>query len=50
MNKTLDLDRDETLDEPPPILRTWKRVYWFVGLYLFALISGLWLITRAFAY
>ena len=36
----------EPLDEPPPVLRTWPRVYRFVLGYLAALIALLWWFTR----
>ena len=37
------------LDEPPPFLVTWKRVYTAVALYLAFLISLFYGFTRAFA-
>ncbi len=39
----------ETHDDPPPILGTWKNLYRFVLIYLFALIVLLWLFTRHYA-
>ena len=42
MNKT-------PIDEPPPFLGTWKRVYAAVLLYLTALIVLFYLFTRAYA-
>jgi hypothetical protein len=35
-------------DEPPPFLGTWGRVYAVVIVYLFAVIFGMYLFTRAF--
>jgi hypothetical protein len=35
-------------DEPPPFLRTWRRVYIAVLIYLGALIAGFYLFTRAY--
>lgn len=37
------------VDEPPPILGTWKRIYTAVLLYLALLITAFYLFTRAFA-
>jgi hypothetical protein len=37
------------LDEPPPFLRTWPRVYRFVLIYLAAVIFLFWLFTRHYA-
>ena len=37
------------LDEPPPFLRTWKRVYRFVLIYLVTIIFLAWLFTRHYA-
>jgi hypothetical protein len=37
------------LDEPPPFLRTWKRLYTAVLVYLALLIVAFYLFTRAFA-
>jgi hypothetical protein len=34
------------LNEPPPILRTWGRLYTFVLCYLAALILAFWFFTR----
>ena len=36
-------------DQPPPFLGTWKRVYLFVVLYLFALIALFYWFTRTYA-
>jgi hypothetical protein len=36
------------IDEPPPILGSWSRVYRFVALYLAALIALFYWFTRAF--
>ena len=35
-------------DEPPPFLRTWKRVYIAVLLYLIAIISVFYVFTQAY--
>jgi hypothetical protein len=35
-------------DEPPPFLRTWKRVYIAVLIYLCAVIAVFYLFTRAY--
>jgi hypothetical protein len=35
-------------DEPPPFLRTWRRVYLGILIYLFALITGFYLFTLAY--
>jgi hypothetical protein len=35
-------------DEPPPFLRTWKRVYTAVVLYLIAIISVFYVFTQAY--
>ena len=35
-------------NEPPPLLGSWRRVYWAVAIYLFLVISGLALFTKAF--
>ncbi len=37
-------------DDPPPFLRTWKRVYTAVLGYLFSLILALYLLTQHFRY
>ena len=37
------------LEEPPPFLRTWRRVYTAVLLYLAFLIALFYAFTRAFA-
>ena len=39
----------QILDEPPPFLRTWPRVYTMVLLYLAAVIFLFWLFTRHYA-
>jgi hypothetical protein len=36
-------------DEPPPVLKTWPRVYAFVLIYLAALIVALYGFTRHYA-
>ena len=35
-------------DEPPPFLRTWRRIYSLVLLYLVAIIAGFYLFTVAY--
>jgi hypothetical protein len=35
-------------DEPPPFLRTWRRVYTAILIYLAAIIAGFYLFTRAY--
>jgi hypothetical protein len=42
-------DEKQVIDEPPPILGTWPRVYRFVICYLFALIALFYAFTRYFA-
>jgi hypothetical protein len=37
------------LDEPPPFLRTWGRVYRFVLIYLAVIIFLAWLFTKYYA-
>jgi hypothetical protein len=39
----------EVVNDPPPFLGTWSRVYAFVLVYLAALIFAFWMFTRAFA-
>ena len=39
----------EPLDEKPPVLGTWKRVYTFVLTYVAAVIFLFWLFTRYYA-
>lgn len=43
------LDEKQVIDEPPPFLGTWKRVYAFVIGYLGVLIVVFYCFTRAFA-
>jgi hypothetical protein len=38
-----------TPDEPPPLLKTWPRLYTAVLLYLVLLIAGLYTFTRFFS-
>lgn len=40
----------EIVDEPPPFLRTWARVYAGVLCYLAALIALLYILTQHFKY
>jgi len=35
-------------DEPPPFLRTWRRVYAAIMIYLALVVFGLYLFTRAY--
>lgn len=42
-------DQREILDEPPPFLRTWARVYRFVLIYLAAVIFLFWLFTKHYS-
>ena len=44
-----DRDRTEMPDEPPPFLRTWRRVYAAVLLYLAVLIVVFYAFMRAFS-
>ena len=37
----------EVLDDPPPFLGSWRRIYWGIVLYLAVLILLFWLFTRA---
>ena len=39
---------DQVPDEPPPFLRTWRRVYTAILIYLALLIGGFYLFTRAY--
>jgi len=39
---------DYTRDGPPPFLRTWKRVYVGILIYLAAVIFAFYLFTRAY--
>ena len=39
----------EVIDEPPPFLGTWPRLYIAVLLYLVALITALWLFGKSYA-
>jgi hypothetical protein len=38
----------EVADEPPPFLRTWRRVYAATLIYLVVVISAAYLFTRAY--
>jgi hypothetical protein len=42
-------DEKPVIDEPPPFLGTWRRVYIMVICYLAALISLFYIFTRWFA-
>jgi hypothetical protein len=37
------------IDEPPPFLGTWRRVYIFVFSYLFFVIAGLYIFSLVYA-
>lgn len=43
------IPRRDVPDEPPPFLRTWRRIYSGVLIYLAALIALFFLFTKAFA-
>ena len=43
------MDDQQIPDEPPPILGTWHRLYWFVLVYLAALIALFYAFTVYFA-
>lgn len=43
------MDEPQIRDEPPPILKTWKRVYIFILVYLAALIVLFYAFTRHYA-
>ncbi len=45
----MDADRSMLPDEPPPFLRSWKRVYIAVLLYLAVLIFLFYLFARLFS-
>jgi hypothetical protein len=38
-----------TIDEPPPFLGTWRRVYIFILCYLAVVIAGFYVFSRAYA-
>jgi hypothetical protein len=38
----------QVADDPPPFLRTWKRVYAAILIYLCLLVFALYLFTRAY--
>jgi len=40
----------EVIDEPPPFLSSWSRVYVAVICYLWLLIAALYALTRTFEY
>lgn len=39
----------EVIDEPPPFLKTWPRVYRFVLVYLAIVIALFWVFTKYYA-
>jgi hypothetical protein len=41
---------DHGIDDPPPFLGKWSRVYTAVLVYLFGLIAVLYFLTRLFTY
>jgi hypothetical protein len=49
MKHSADADSMAELDEPPPFLGSWRRVYALVILYLALLIGALYTLTWAFA-
>jgi hypothetical protein len=42
-------DEKRVIDEPPPVLGTWPRVYAFVVVYLAVLIALFYVFTKHFA-
>ncbi len=44
--RAAERDRGRAIDEPPPFLGTWGRVYAAVALYLLSVITLLYLFTR----
>jgi hypothetical protein len=42
-------DRKQILDDPPPILGTWRRLYTVVLVYLALIIVSFYVFTRAFS-
>ena len=42
-------DEKPVIDEPPPFLGTWRRVYIMVICYLAVLITLFYILTRSFA-
>jgi hypothetical protein len=42
-------ERQSVPDEPPPVLRTWPRVYLFVLVYLACVIVAFYFLTRRLA-
>ena len=49
MSQTPEEIAREIDEEPPPFLKTWRRVYGFVVCYLFVLIACFYLFSRALA-
>lgn len=39
-----------TDEEPPPFLQSWRRIYFLVLLYLFTLIAVLWAVSKYFSW
>ena len=44
---TDDPGRRPAIDDPPPIFRTWRRLYGAVLVYLFLMILAFWLFGRS---
>jgi len=40
--------KQDTPNEPPPFLGSWRRVYWAVAIWLFLVIAALAAFTKAF--
>lgn len=40
----------KSVDEPPPFLGSWEKLYLYILCYLVVLISVLYLVSRAYAY
>jgi hypothetical protein len=43
------MNPDRSDDEPPPIMRTWPRLYRFVLVYIACVIGAFYWFTRAYA-
>jgi hypothetical protein len=41
-----DPEQGSAIDEPPPVLRTWRRLYWLVGALLAADVIAMYLLVR----
>lgn len=49
MNEPEPIESRAVIDEPPPLLGTWRRLYTAVLCYLVLLIAGLYTLTRFFS-